>query len=229
MLPGRFWQKELLEEWKSKNGLFFRFFVPFLVLVPLAAAPVPLSARATGIVMGILFVGVFGSAIGLARIRENGTLERLLVLPVPTSGLLSEYILANSVADVLQLSVPFAIIVFSGNPDPYRALVLPISFVSAIVAANAIGTLIPVFSGSSAEVHLVSFVAVLAAIAVSTPLFPALYEIGQYLPFGSLAAGLAAAWGGSQVPWYIVAAAPVGACALVLAVAGCAGRLNAHG
>ncbi|MDD1717543.1 MAG: hypothetical protein LUO88_00575, partial [Methanoregulaceae archaeon] len=96
MLPGRFWQKELLEEWKSRKGLFIRFFVPFLILVPLAAGPVPLSARVTGIVTGILFIGVFGSAIGLARIRENRMLDRLLILPLPPSALLLEYILANA-------------------------------------------------------------------------------------------------------------------------------------
>ncbi len=227
MLPGRFWQKELLEEWKSRKGLFIRFFFPFLILVPLAAAPVPVPVRATGIILGILFIGVFGSAIGLARIRENGMLDRLLVLPLPPSGLLMEYILANAGADCLQLSVPFTIVVLSGSPDTQLAVALPLFFISAVVAANAIGTLIPVFSGSSADVHLASFIVVLALMAVSIPFMPALYAVGQFLPFGTLAAWLAAVWGVATVPWYAVAAAPAATAAIVLAVVLCAGHLKA--
>ncbi|MDD1717522.1 MAG: hypothetical protein LUO88_00470, partial [Methanoregulaceae archaeon] len=134
---------------------------------------------------------------------------------------------ANAAADVFQLSVPFTIVVLSGSPDLSGAYLLPVCFVSAIVAANAIGTLIPVFSGSSAEVHLASFIAVLAVVAVSTPFMPVLYSIGQYLPFGALSAGLMSSWGGTPASWYILAAAPAGAIAIVLVVAGCAGHLKA--
>lgn len=227
MLPGRFWQKELLEEWKSRKGLIVRFTVPFLILAPLAAEPVPLPARATGLLMGILFIGIFGSAIGLARIRENRMLERLLVLPIPPSGLLLEYIFANSVADILQLFPPFVVVVVSGSPDPGPAIVLAALFVPAVVAANAIGTLIPLFSGASSEVHLASFIAVIAVVAVSTPFLPVSFSIGQFLPFGSLAAGLLSAWGGLPMPWYNVIAPVASAIALVFMVSACAGRLKA--
>ncbi len=227
MLPGKLWQKELLEEWKSRKGLFIRFFIPFLILVPLAAAPVPPSARATGIAMGILFIGIFGSATGLAQIRETRMLERLLVLPVPRSRLLLEYILANSAADGLQLSIPFTIVVLSGNPHFSLAPALPLSYISAIAASNAIGTAIPVFSGSSAEVHLASFIAVFAVLSVSTPFLPALYRIGQLLPFGGFTSELMSAWGGAQIPWYSPAITLTGAVFMVGVVAACAGRLKA--
>ncbi len=224
MLPGCLFEKELLEEWKSRKGLVIRLVLPLFVLAPLVFAPP--GPRASGFVIGVLFIGVFGSSIGLARIRESGMLERLIILPIPPSRLLVDYVLANSVADLLQLVVPFLVVLGSGSPDPLQSVVLPIFFVSAVIAANAIGTLIPLASGSSAEVHLASFVAVLAAFGISTPALPLVYTVGQFLPFGALSVGFQTVWNGSLPSWSTMVSAPVAAAAILGVVVLCAGRLK---
>jgi ABC-type multidrug transport system permease subunit len=201
MLPGRFWQKELLEDWKGGRALAIKFLLPLILLSPLAMRRVPAHVRAGGLAVAVLFTGTFGSAVGLVRLRDSQMLERLAVLPVSPAFLVADYILANALFDGLQLLAPLALITALGHPQPVGALWVLACYITALVAANAIGVLVALMAGSSGEVHLYAALTVLAVGGLSG-LFMAslpgpLRNVGAVLPFWHLSNALIYAWGTS--------------------------------
>ncbi len=100
MFPSRYWQKEFLEEIKSKKTLTINFYChcSFESSCHIFDS---LQHKAGGITAAVLFIGVFGSAVKLVRLRENRMLERQAVLPVPSAYIVCEYILINSFFDGL--------------------------------------------------------------------------------------------------------------------------------
>jgi ABC-type multidrug transport system permease subunit len=219
MLPDRFWKREMAEDLKSKKALLLKFLVPLIFLVPLLIAPIPTVARASGFVMVILFVGIFGSAVRLARLRESRMLERLAVLPLSPRQMVAEYIGAHSVFDMLQLAVPLLIFTSMVHPLPIGVLWIGVSYVASIVGANALGVLVALMAGSSGEGHLYGILTVLIAAGLSGLFFvtlpDALQGIGLLLPFRYLVDAFVS--GGAGVnPYLMVQGAAVGGVLVVL-------------
>ncbi|MGI6021988.1 MAG: hypothetical protein ACOX8D_02485 [Methanoculleus sp.] len=188
MRPDSLFQKEIITDLRDRRGLFFKFALPAALLLPLIFADLPVSLPATGITVAVIFSGVFGSSIGLVRLRENGMLERMAMLPISPRRLTAGYILANTLLDGAQIAVPLAAFLFVHLPATPEVAV---SFVSAVVAANALGVIVAAVPGSSGEGHLYAIVTVMAAIAISGLVAPTPHAQGL-LPFWYLYATLLA-------------------------------------
>lgn len=211
MLPDCIWKEELLEDLSSRRSLALKFLIPAALLLPVAILPqIPLDIKT--IIMGasVLFIGVFGSAIGLLRIRESGMGERLAALPIPPRDMALQYILANSLSDGAQLAVPLAAFVFFSGAE-VALLPLLASFAMMLIAANSIGAIVAAFSGSAAEGHLLSMIA-LVAVGI-----PSAMARGISGPIISPQQALSITLGGSgpALPDLIL---PLIACALLLAI-----------
>lgn len=194
MHPDSFFKKEVLEDFRDRRGLFLKFALPAALLLPLILADVPASLQAAGITVAVVFSGVFGSSIGLVRLRESGMLERMAMLPVSPRRLTAGYVFANALLDLAQVAVPLFAFLLVHPPSPEGFLLVIVSFASAVVAANALGVLVAAVPGSSGEGHLYAIVAVMAAIALSGLGASAPYTQGL-LPFWYLYAALVAAPG----------------------------------
>ncbi len=196
MLPTNFFLKEILEDLKGRRSLIFKFGLPMLLIAPLALLPVPQTIRASVISILILFLGVFGSAVGLAKLKESGLLERLIVTPVSKRSMMGQYILANSFMDSLQLGIPLLLLSFQPT-FPWSLPEFTIAFLSAILASNALGAVVAVASGSSGEVHLFATLTVLV-VAVASGLFMSfggvLSEISSASPFNQVSVAFLALW-----------------------------------
>lgn len=191
MHPDSFWKKEILEDLRNRRGFFLKFVLPAALLLPLILADVPISLQAVGITVAVIFSGVFGSSIGLVRIRSSGMLERMAMLPVSLRRLTAGYILANALLDGAQVAIPLSVFLLVHPPAPEGVIFTAVSFASAVVAANALGTLVAVIPGSSGEGHLYAVVTVMAAIALSGLIAPVPHTQGL-LPFWYLYAALLA-------------------------------------
>jgi ABC-type multidrug transport system permease subunit len=209
MLPGRFWQKELLEDLKSWRALATKVLLPLILLSPLAIGKVPAHVKAGGLAVAVLFTGTFGSAVGLVRLRESKMLERLAVLPLSPGVLVADYVLANALFDALQLLPPLVVVTWSGRPQPAGVLWVLICYVATLVAANAIGVLVALAAGSSGEVHLYAALVVLVVGGLSglftKSMCDPLGQLGLLLPFRHFSDALLHAWGSEATRFSVLA------------------------
>ncbi len=189
MHPDSIFQKEVLEDLRNRRGLLLKFALPAALLLPLILAGVPVSLQAAGITVAVIFSGVFGSSIGLVRIRESGMLERMAMLPVSPGRLTAGYVFANALLDLAQIAIPFAAFLLAHPPAPEGVIYAVVSLASAVVAANALGVLAAAIPNSSGEGHLYAIVTVMAAIGLSGLIAPAPYT-QALLPFWYLHAAL---------------------------------------
>lgn len=217
MLPDNLFKKELLEDFKSPRSLVFKFILPLLFLLPLAMEGVPTAVKASMVPLAVLFLGVFGSSIGLVQLREGNMLQRLAILPISPASILSGYLLANICMDLLQLTIPIAVVIMLGIQGPLIFTAL-ICFVSAIVAANALGAIVATLAGSSGEVHLFAALTVLVVGGASGLFMPsvpaAMQQVASILPFASLSYAIQDLWAGTVTSiWFL---APISAFILFL-------------
>ncbi len=203
MRPDTLWQKELIEETKSKRALGIKLLLSFILISPLAIEQVPPHISANGLAVAVIFLGVFGSSVGIVGWRDTKMLERLALLPCPPFRTISDYILANSFLEGLQLVVPFILILFSRHVVPTNILWVTAFLLAALVAANSLGVIVALISKSSGEVHLFAFLAVLLVSGLSgllggTNIWP-LSAIGPFWPFWQFSNSLLFAWGLSDL------------------------------
>jgi ABC-2 type transport system permease protein len=202
MWPNNVWQMEILEEIKSTRSLSIKFLLSFILLSPLAISWVPAQIKSDSLTMAVIFLGVFGSSVGLVRWRDTKMLERLAMLPGSPSAILSDYILACSLIEGLQLAVPSALILITNNPEPIHILWIIVCFLAALVSANSIGVIVAILAKSSGEVHLYAFLAVILVAGLSG-LFSGSTQGSPFLiepiwPFWQLSNSLLFAWGASK-------------------------------
>ncbi len=200
MLPGRLWQEEIVANLRGRKALAIKVLLPLILLSPLMLDRVPAHVRSVGLAGAVLFVGTFGSAVGLVRLREDKMLERLAVLPQSSARLLGEYILAGVLFDGFQMLVPLVAVAILGGPAPLRIPGLVACYLVAVVTANALGALAALVASSSGEVHLYAALIVLVVgglsagdLAASVP--GPLEALGSLLPFHHLSGALLYAWG----------------------------------
>jgi len=203
MRPDTLWQKELIEETKSIRTLSIKLLLSFILISPLAIMQVPPHISANGLAIALIFLGVFGSSVGIVGWRDTKMLERLALLPYPPFRTISDYILANSFLEGLQLAVPFILILFSRHVGPVNILWVIACLLAALVAANSLGVIVALISKSSGEVHLFAFLAVLLVSGLSgllggTNIWP-LSVIGPIWPFWQFSNSLLFAWGLSDL------------------------------
>jgi hypothetical protein len=185
MRPDHLWQREILEQTRRKRSCVVKFTLPLVLTAPLLLPNVPVTIRGDAFTLLLIFIGVFGSAIGLIRTRETGMMARMAVLPLSPVRLIAEYLLAHSLIEGLQFLVPLILITGSSGYSSTALIGLGMTFFIVILAANAIGVMVAVAAGSSGEGHLFAVLSVLGVIALSG-LFCSMgdgLQTGTFLPF----------------------------------------------
>jgi ABC-type multidrug transport system permease subunit len=200
MLPNRLWQEEIVANLRGRKALAIKLLLPLVLMSPLMLNGIPAHVRSGGLAMAVLFVGTFGSAVGLVRLREGRMLERLAVLPQSSARLLGEYILAGVLFDGFQMLVPLVAVAILGGPAPLRIPGLFACYLVALVTANALGALAALVASSSGEVHLYAALIVLVVGGLSagdlvTSMPGPLEALESLLPFHHLSGALLYAWG----------------------------------
>lgn len=203
MRPDTLWQKELLEETKSLRSLSIKFIISLILISPLAISWVPPQISADGLTVAVIFLGIFGSSVGIIGWRDSKIIERLALLPCPPFRTISDYILANSIMEGLQLALPFVLILLSRHAEPIYIIWVIVCLLAALISANSIGVIVAIVSKSSAEVHLFAFVTVIIVLGLSglfgsSNIWP-LSAIGPIWPFWQLSNSLLFAWGLSDL------------------------------
>jgi hypothetical protein len=201
MLPDALWQEELLDECKSRRSLMMKLLLPLILIGPLSMGFVPAAVRSGAVAMVVIFMGIFGSSIGIAGWKDSKMLERLAVLPVRPAAVVSDYILARSLFVGVQLAIPLALILYAGRSGSASIPWILICFIAALVSATALGVLVSLAAHSSGEVHLYAFLAVIIVAGLSG-IFPGTGLIGGsslISPFWQLSNTLLSSWGASEL------------------------------
>ncbi len=225
MLPSALWQEELLEEFKSRRSLATKLLLPLIFVAPLAIASVPSAMKSGGMALAVIFIGIFGSSIGIAGWRDSKMLERLAVLPISPADIVFDYILARSLFVGVQLALPLSLILLVSQFRPVAVLWILLCYTAALVSASALGVLVALAARSSGEVHLYAFLTVIAAAGLSG-LFPGMGPMSlarQVSPFWQLSNALLFSWGASEL--YMPALAFISAAVILLAALHMASRL----
>jgi hypothetical protein len=217
MNPSNVFQVELASQLARPRALAMKLAMPVLLAMPLALVAMPPRAKAGGLVMLLLFLSFFGSAVAGVRRRTEGQAERLRALPGPVWRTWTGWLLADATVDLMQAACVLVLFLSIDAAEVGAAdlLVLAALTSAVLVAMNLLGTLLAAAMKGNAEVHLVGALAVGAVAAVSG-LFPTprrlaavVESTGHVNPVHLLAAALADATAGrlSSSPTAIAVAA----------------------
>jgi hypothetical protein len=174
LTPFNLFRLELVSSLAGARALLMRLGFTLLIALPFVLIAMPVAVKASGIVMIVLFTSFFGAAVGLARKRSDGQLERLRLLPQPLLLPFFDIVLAGAVVDLLQI-LPVLILYFAVNGGAFAsapvALVLALLIVT-LLPLNLLGVLLGLAMRSNAEVHLAGAlsVGVLAVLSGLAPL-----------------------------------------------------------
>lgn len=182
-----------MEDWRSKRSLALKLLMPLIFLLPIALPSVPVQIKASMLPLAALFLGVFGAAIGLVKMREGHMLPRLAILPVPAYRLMVGYLAANALTDAMQLAAPFIAAAYLLGLGVGAIATAAVVLLSAILSANALGALVAILAGSSGEVHLLAALTVLLMGGASGLFISggSAASIAEILPFASLSSVMA--------------------------------------
>jgi len=172
MLPSNLWQVELAKAFANKRSLALKLVFPLFLAGPVIVAAPPAPVTAGVMALLILFIGVFGAAVGLVNERREGIWGRVLISPLSPRRLLVEQVAANAVVDLLQLAPVLFLFVARYRPAALETGALLACAVSALLTANVLGVLLGTVVSGSGEVHLYAAVLVFLLAALSGLFFP---------------------------------------------------------
>ncbi len=188
--PDSAFKLELAEDVAKGRSLLFKLVLPVLLVLPFALLDMPVEVQTSGLPLIVLFLGVLGSSVGLARMKEGKLIERLSVLPMSRRRFLGEYILANALMDGMQALVPTIIIVAALGIAITAIPFIAISLLLSLLMANSLGVAISISTASSGEVHMFSALSVILVAAMSglfTGQLPTVLEsVSRFLPYAFL-------------------------------------------
>jgi hypothetical protein len=194
MKPDSFWKLELLENTGKKLSLLLKFLIPLILVIPIGVPSIPLAIKAGGFTLALAFVGIFGTAVGLSRLREQHLIGRLSLLPQSPKSMAFQYLGINALFDGLQFLVPLLFFVIIISPPAGIIPIVGACYCSVIIVSNAIGVLISGLARSSGEGHLIAILAILGITGFSGIFTPggSSSEAGytRLLPFGDLSSVL---------------------------------------
>jgi ABC-type multidrug transport system permease subunit len=179
--------------------------VSALLALPFILVGMPARAQAAGLVMVVLFTAFFGAAVGHVRLREDGRLERLLLLPMWRVTLWLDLALASA----LSRSVPAAVVLtgfvaVNGRNVRVESVVALAGLLSTtLVLLTLLGMGVARLARSNAEVHLFGALAggLLAVVSGVVPLPERLAGVSvttAWNPIGRLTTTLVELSRGSQ-------------------------------
>ena len=188
------WKLELLENTGKKFSLALKFFIPLVLVIPVAIPSVPPAVKAGGFTLAIAFVGIFGTAVGLSRMREQHLIGRLSLLPLSPANMLLGYLGVNALLTGFQFLVPLVTFMILASPASGNTTAIAVGYCSVIIVSGGIGVLVSGIARSSGEGHLIAILAILAITGVSGIFIPVGLQqgpgIAMLLPYGGLASSL---------------------------------------
>lgn len=156
MRPVNVFQLEMGSAVSDRRSFLLRIGVAFLLGFPFVMTAMPMRVKTAGVTMLVVFISFFGAAVGMARRRTEGLLDRLRLLPLPLPLLYGDLLLAGALIDILQAG-PVFIFFLAVNGQRMGAGViadLAAMLLAAVVALNLLGMLLGALARSNQEVHL---------------------------------------------------------------------------
>jgi ABC-type multidrug transport system permease subunit len=156
MICGNLFRLQLAAAFADRRRLLLRIGVSALLALPFIFVGMPARAQAAGIVMVILFTGFFGAAVGHARLREEGRLERILLLPTSGPTLWLDLALASTVSRAAPAVVVLAtfVAVNARNVTVGAVVALAGLLCATLVLLTLLGMATARLTRNNAEVHL---------------------------------------------------------------------------
>ncbi len=185
MQPDCIWQREVLDQTRKRRSCVVKFILPVVLTAPLLLPNVPAPVRVNAFTLLLIFIGVFGAAVGLIRARESGMMTRIAILPMSPARMTGEYLLAHSLFDALQFLVPLILLASPWRSHASTVILLGVTFFAVILASNAVGAMVAVAAGSSGEGHLFAVLSVLGVVGLSGLFRESIsgMSTGTFLPF----------------------------------------------
>ncbi len=161
------WRLQLRKAQRRRRLLGWNFLVPVVLLLPVALSAAAAPHRSVVYSLFVVFFGTFGSCIPLVGDRARGWNEKVLLTGYPASRWLAERLAAEAAIDTIQLTPTLLLLLWIGRADPgvYGLAMLAVGL--ALLAANAIGSVIAALVDSVAEAALVCGTAALLVLHLS--------------------------------------------------------------
>lgn len=174
MMPGNLFCLELTGAFTARRRLVLRLGLSLLLALPFVFVGMPAKARAAGIVMVILFTGLFGAAVGHARLCDDQRYERLTALPTSRRMLWLDLVLASTLSRLAPTALILIVfVVVNAEKLTAGAVATLIGLLcGSLLAVTLIGMGTARLARSNAEVHLFGALAAgaLALLSGLTPL-----------------------------------------------------------
>ncbi|MBN1362198.1 MAG: hypothetical protein JW993_16500 [Sedimentisphaerales bacterium] len=174
MMPGNLFCLELAAAFADRRRLALRVGLSVLLALPFILIDMPAQAQAAGVAMVILFTGLFGAAVGHARLREDRRYERLALLPTARGTRWLDLVLASTLSRLAPTVVVLTTFVIIDGRGTAAAplLLLSAMLCGSLLLLTLLGMLTARLAHSNAEVHLFGALAggLLAFLSGLTPL-----------------------------------------------------------
>lgn len=156
MMPCNLFRLQLMDGFGNVRYSAIRIGVSVLLSLPFIFVNMPAGAKASGIIMVILFTAFFGSAIAHARLCEDGRFSRLLLLPTPRPLMWLDLILASVFGRIIPTVIVLGVfIVFNSSAFNLVTLIyLAAILCAAVLLLVLLGTLTGQLARNNGEVHL---------------------------------------------------------------------------
>lgn len=204
MIAGNLLRMEVLSALADRRRLVLRIGVTLLLCLPFILVDIPARAQSAGIVLVVLFTGFFGTAVATARIRADGRVSRLLLLPSPRLLIPLDLLLAWTAARLVPgLVVIGAYLAVKGRYAGAAECAVAVGMLGALLATiTLLGMAVGRLARGTGEVHLFGALAagLLAWVSGLVPMPARMSGLAGALAYGpaaQLAAALEAAATGS--------------------------------
>ncbi len=156
MRPGNLFQLEMATILANKRTLAMKLGFPLLLAFPFVVFAMPLKVKVAGLAMLVIFTSFFGAAVSFVRRRTDGHLMKLKLLPLPRWIVFSDFLLAGTAVDLIQVGIVLALfILINGTTATFAALIVTAgAFFAAALMLNLVGMLLGMAMKSNPEIHL---------------------------------------------------------------------------
>lgn len=174
MMPANLLRLQVAAAIGNRRQVLLRIGVTALLALPFIFVAMPPRAQTAGLIMVILFTSFFGAAVGHAHLRDDGRLERLMLLPTDRGLLWLDLVLAFVMTRLAPAAVVLAaFLIVNGQSIGGGTVVTVMGLLcGSLLLLAVLGVATATLARSNAEVHLFGALAVgaLAFISGITPL-----------------------------------------------------------
>jgi hypothetical protein len=201
-MPSGMFVREMLVAATRPRALILKMAFPLVLTIPLVTAHAPTFWAAMLLTVLTAMVGAVGAGMTAARARDSGLLTRLALTPTAPWRVISAWVGASAVVDLVQLLPALLVVVIAAPTTLASGFTLLIAAAAVLVVANSLGFAISALGGGPGEV-LLDTVVLLAPLLFLAGLFTGIPAEGWRAtaatvdPFAYAHAAFIAALGGS--------------------------------